>query len=216
MLRCLAWEERDGETWLLPLLRPGAQKPRATHVVPLAVLRTRRSPTTGGRRVARGRRPTPSCRRRAAAAAHGAGGAGDGGAGRAARFSRQKSEALQAQTVALVEDIAEMEATLATVARTRADAKHLAQSQPSGWVARALERENLGKSNEPELPYSSRADELEFTGLAYARSLGLLRREEPTSESLMRDVADVAGSTSGTFASSDGTWPSERSAHGLC
>ena len=47
---------------------------------------------------------------------------------------------------------------------------------------------------------SSRADELEFTGLAYARSLGLLRREEPTSESLMRDVTDVAGSTSGTFA----------------
>ena len=37
-------------------------------------------------------------------------------------------------------------------------------------------------------------------GRAYARSLGLLRREEPTSESLMRDVTDVAGATSGTFA----------------
>ena len=38
MLRCLAWEERDGETWPLPPPRPGAQKLRATHVVPLAVL----------------------------------------------------------------------------------------------------------------------------------------------------------------------------------
>ena len=203
MLRCLAWEERDGETWPLPPPRPGAQKLRATHVVPLAVLpysalsdygRPSGSAWASADAIVstpRGGRPRTAPAARPATAAPGAW----------RRFGGyQKSEALQAQTVALVEDIAEMEATLATVARTRADAKHLAQSQPSGWVARALERENLGKSNEPELPYSSRADELEFTGLAYARSLGLLRREEPTSEALMRDVTDVAGATSGTFA----------------